>query len=1080
MLEALREFIRSDSIEVALANPVLLSTEWHDQLRKADRTSEVDSALRKLKRVADLVRERAWALGVGPLDAIFEQVQEGRVTQAHGVVMAAAPDLTWRLSASYVARMSAVAENMAHTGKWKDGVLLARLMLHAVEARRTLLEFEQESMEFTATVCWINVVTRAVWEVPDPHLFHDAVARGEKLAYVIDDPRGASDPATVLHLLGTLYLDPYTANRSNAQPYQVQHAAWMNRFRVATAGGTNSNKSKLAMPEPAEALRKAADYLERAARHRSGEALGRSRKAQLQALVWQRILGLSPGYDEFERIAGEAIQVLDAPEVQGLRTEVLNMRAWFRGKEGSAKDDEADPVLLRQAQMLLGKPVQGSLRGVPAELQLSQYTQTALAILKWAPQQAFELWTRAQVLGRQQAAEARTQFFLQGLLLLHQAYAPHQVSSATGSLQAAFKRLATSDDDDFTRAAKLLSLAYHSAQSDEEEQAIEIVEAASLASEEFKRTYPELLKEARAALLLGAAVNRYNVREFEEASSLYMQSAMAFLDCESPTRAMDAVERVVDIARRESPRALYWFIKDMGVVAPRLEGSSPGVPEHLQRLYRETLGLLMRPGELKLIVFIMFLEMVKGTTFAHALLEGGPRDWLASKEAREMEAQIAGLTKESVAQPDVSPTKLDFEWILTSYVSSQEQAGGSTPAERLRNARIAFEGALGEAQRSRVTQRRWITTEDTVQQVLGPKSALLAMYVGQLPDGDAANFLLLLTQDDFYSAQAKLAGFNVNLMSFGDGEQRISLSPFALSIAGLHRSIQEDPLTRNVSAKAATQLLTAQENLLGGGLKEKLHGLRAAGKEHLYIWPHGPFHFAPVHLFGPEDAPLAEEWNVTYLSSLNLLDPARSWKVPLAEFMAIGLDFPDENARGLPSLIDAEAEALDVTRVMNAPRALTGAALNKQAVLEALQGHRRVHIATHGDLPVSTPCFQSLYLSPDPAGDVLYAYEIQRLELKGVDLVTLSACETALGRFDIGDNLRGFPASLLMAGVSTIIGTMWPVESRCARYFFVCLYGAVRDGATKGDAFRKAQIQTRRQFPQYRDWGAFYLSGAIA
>jgi CHAT domain-containing protein len=165
---------------------------------------------------------------------------------------------------------------------------------------------------------------------------------------------------------------------------------------------------------------------------------------------------------------------------------------------------------------------------------------------------------------------------------------------------------------------------------------------------------------------------------------------------------------------------------------------------------------------------------------------------------------------------------------------------------------------------------------------------------------------------------------------------------------------------------------------------------------------------------------------------------------------------------------------------MEAPRALTGPLVTKQAVLDALQGHRRLHIATHGNLPVSTPSFQTLYLSVESAGDVLYAYEILRLDLKGVDLVTLSACETALGRVDISDNLRGFPASLLTAGVSTIIGTLWPVETTCARYFFVRLYTALHGGASKGEAFRKAQVQTRRKHPQYRDWGAFYLTGAIA
>ena len=58
----------------------------------------------------------------------------------------------------------------------------------------------------------------------------------------------------------------------------------------------------------------------------------------------------------------------------------------------------------------------------------------------------------------------------------------------------------------------------------------------------------------------------------------------------------------------------------------------------------------------------------------------------------------------------------------------------------------------------------------------------------------------------------------------------------------------------------------------------------------------------------------------------------------------------------------------------------------------------------------------------------------------GVELVGLGACETALGRFDRSDNLRGIPAALLMAGVKTVVGTLWPVEPTAATCFFGALF----------------------------------------
>ena len=86
-------------------------------------------------------------------------------------------------------------------------------------------------------------------------------------------------------------------------------------------------------------------------------------------------------------------------------------------------------------------------------------------------------------------------------------------------------------------------------------------------------------------------------------------------------------------------------------------------------------------------------------------------------------------------------------------------------------------------------------------------------------------------------------------------------------------------------------------------------------------------------------------------------------------------------------------------------------------VAQALPGTRYVHIATHASQLAHAPAFQCLYLTPGDDGEGrLFAYQIAGLDLRGVELVTLCACETGLGRFDAGDNLRGLPAAFLAAG----------------------------------------------------------------
>lgn len=146
---------------------------------------------------------------------------------------------------------------------------------------------------------------------------------------------------------------------------------------------------------------------------------------------------------------------------------------------------------------------------------------------------------------------------------------------------------------------------------------------------------------------------------------------------------------------------------------------------------------------------------------------------------------------------------------------------------------------------------------------------------------------------------------------------------------------------------------------------------------------------------------------------------------------------------------------------------------------EALLNSRYVHLSTHGAHNISAPAFQCLFLAPkDDSDGRLYAHEVLKMDLRGLEMLTLSACETALGRFDEGDNLRGLPSAFLQSGVSTIIATLWPVRPAPAEYFFTHLYTGVKRGLDRRDAFYRAQQETKGAFPIYKDWGAFYYIGA--
>ena len=149
------------------------------------------------------------------------------------------------------------------------------------------------------------------------------------------------------------------------------------------------------------------------------------------------------------------------------------------------------------------------------------------------------------------------------------------------------------------------------------------------------------------------------------------------------------------------------------------------------------------------------------------------------------------------------------------------------------------------------------------------------------------------------------------------------------------------------------------------------------------------------------------------------------------------------------------------------------------SVRDLIERSEYVHIAAHGAQNLEdAPAFHCLFLSNADGAQTAACMRMtnfQRCDLRGTELVTLSACESALFRYDLNDNLYGLAAAFLRAGARTVLGALWPVKSDCG-LFFVVLYSEIGRDSSKLAAFRHAQSVTRAAFPEYRDWAAFILS----
>lgn len=303
---------------------------------------------------------------------------------------------------------------------------------------------------------------------------------------------------------------------------------------------------------------------------------------------------------------------------------------------------------------------------------------------------------------------------------------------------------------------------------------------------------------------------------------------------------------------------------------------------------------------------------------------------------------------------------------------------------------------------------------------------------------------------------------------------RGSTNIITLAAATVHhvRSVvqAEPPEGRELSAEAPDALATAARELLGEGV-EWLEEWHKAGKRHLIVVPDRAMHFLPFHLLG-KDRPLAEDWIVTYLPSMDML---RRPAVPtLADGAAVfGLRY--EGTRD--ELPGAAAEARAVAQALGT-QASSEAEATPERVLDALSSRRYVHIACHGAHDVAASTLQALLLTPEKGNDGrLRTLDLLARDLRGLSMLALSACETGLGRVDLGGNPLGLAACALSCGARSVVTTLWPSADDASLIFFSTLFRALVSGKSRRDAFRAAQLATRAQFPEYRDWGAFCLFG---
>ncbi len=145
-----------------------------------------------------------------------------------------------------------------------------------------------------------------------------------------------------------------------------------------------------------------------------------------------------------------------------------------------------------------------------------------------------------------------------------------------------------------------------------------------------------------------------------------------------------------------------------------------------------------------------------------------------------------------------------------------------------------------------------------------------------------------------------------------------------------------------------------------------------------------------------------------------------------------------------------------------------------------LKQYKYIHFATHGVVDEANPELSRIFLSDDGGEEDgnLYSGELYNIELDA-ELVTLSACETGLGKISKGEGIIGLSRALLYAGARNIVVSLWTVSDASTAELMINFYDELSRSHDYALALRNAK-RSLIQGEEYADpyfWAPFILIG---
>lgn len=443
------------------------------------------------------------------------------------------------------------------------------------------------------------------------------------------------------------------------------------------------------------------------------------------------------------------------------------------------------------------------------------------------------------------------------------------------------------------------------------------------------------------------------------------------------------------------------------------------------------------------------------------------------------EAFLTGERSKSRALVDILANKQDFylantEATKINQLLSQSQVGEIALA-RNTSADMELANRLSKGSRSSEGADQ-IDVRTVLEEVRTLKVAAkdqLAVHMPQLSS------LISVPQVSLADIQQKLPADQVILSYYYDAENLYAfvIDGKTLKAMRLERKGLEDDIQAFRQAIAKRDESHRQN---GQALYQRLIAPVAGQLRNpkLLIAGHGALHYLPFAALTDGQSFLLDRYQITVLPSASTLKFVGNIKASDKPGTLLAFGNPDLGDQRY-NLSFAEKEAREVAGLFEKSALFLGKDASKKNFKEYGQGFRYLHFATHGKFDPVHPLDSALLLSSKSVAnmqDQLTIGELYSIRIDA-DLVTLSACETGLGKVANGDDVVGLVRGFMYAGANQIVSTLWEIDDTATESLMTNFYQRIKAGENKAAALRASQRDVRQKYSNPFFWAAFQITG---